>query len=225
MMTSKNSLISFCKRNELLLQDLTKRIIIAKMDKPTFYISICGSSASGKSTISKALKKYFHENNEQFKLGILHLDAFMFERSERAKYGLNGYDPKSHQIEKIVECITQLRLGKPIFNRPYNHATGMHTKRRVKLEPVDIIIFEGVQAFHDKISNLVDFSVFIDGEKEVLKELRLITDIGARKFDPSVAFGHSESEYSNFETFILPNRKKADVVIKVMQNWHYSISS
>ncbi len=101
----------------------------------------------------------------------------------------------------------------------------MHTKRRVKLEPVDIIIFEGVQAFHDKISNLVDFSVFIDGEKEVLKELRLITDIGARKFDPSVAFGHSESEYSNFETFILPNRKKADVVIKVMQNWHYSISS
>ena len=219
----KNISKNFWEGNEIFLKQLSQKILFAKKDKPTFFISICGAAATGKSTLAKTLAKYLEANKKNITVNILPLDAFMFDRTDRAKYNLTGYDPKAHYIDKVVGCIDNLRQGKVITYKPYSHLTGHYSNRNAKLQPSDIIIFEGIHSFHKNILVKVDCAIFIDGEKEVLKELRFNADVHERKYRPSDAFHHSEPEYKNFEKFILPYRKAADMVIKVQLNWQYSI--
>ncbi|MCP4582148.1 MAG: hypothetical protein GY839_11070 [candidate division Zixibacteria bacterium] len=186
-------------------------------------ICITGSGAIGKSTFSKLLAeriRLLHE--DKISVDILPTDSYQLSRGERIHRNLIGFDPKSHELAKLIKDIESLLNGKEITVAPYDHRTGKHGIQK-QIIPSDIIILEGVYSFFPPISPLSrGFKYYIYAPKHKAKELKFIADFKERGYDIQKAFAHAEDEYNAYETHILPFLRIADFVISVNQYWKYN---
>ena len=206
-----------------LLQDIISKINLPEVVNQPFFIAISGAAASGKTTIANALSATISLIKEDLSIVVLSLDGFMLSRQKRQSMGISGYDPRSHDIAKIKDAVTQLSKGKTIDYYPYNHFSGRHDISPVQIGGT-LIILDGIYSFHEVIEKTLNYKIFISGEKDTLKSLRLKVDIEKRKYTDLEAYSHSETEYINYEKFIVPYKQKADLVIKVESNWKFSFS-
>jgi uridine kinase len=201
----------------------THLLEISKGATKPIFIGVSGGAGLGKTRLSVELLSWFHQHTPQVGAGVLPLDSFMMNRVERLLKNLSGYDPRANDLEAAFGAIQSLRSGKAVKFFPFNHTTGEHEKDEHKLEPVDIVILDGIHALQPRILPLLSFKVFLYAQPPVAKELRFLADIFERNYTAHKAFEHSDEEFSNFEEFVLQYVKFADRVVEVDGYWKYKL--
>ncbi|KDM89651.1 type I pantothenate kinase [Photobacterium galatheae] len=235
-------------RNRVLEEFLSQ----PKPNTVPYIIGIAGSVAVGKSTTARLLKALLTRWPEHPKVELITTDGFLYPNKVLLEKNLmkkKGF-PQSYDIRRLVEFLTEVKSGKARVEAPvYSHLIYDITDEIKVVEQPDILIIEGLNVLqsgmdypHEPhrvfISDLLDFSIYVDAEPELLQtwyiERFLNFRQGAFK-DPSSYFNHytklsvpeaiktatniwQEINGKNLKENILPTRERASLILQKGSN-------
>uniref|UniRef100_A0A0N4Z390 Uridine kinase n=1 Tax=Parastrongyloides trichosuri TaxID=131310 RepID=A0A0N4Z390_PARTI len=187
-----------------------------KMLKHPYLIGICGGSASGKTTVAKAIIQRL----EMPWVTVLSMDSFYKVLNEEqhnmaSKNEYNFDHPDAFDFDLLLDVITRLRQGKSVDVPVYDFTTHSRDKNSKIMYGADVLIFEGILAFHkQEICDLMDMKVFVDTDSDTRLARRLHRDASERNRNVDGIL----EQYLNhvkpaFDTFIAPGMKIADIII------------
>lgn len=213
-----------------------------------YVISIAGSVAVGKSTTARILQALLDRWPEHPKVELITTDGFLYPNrilEERGLMKKKGF-PQSYDMRRLVNFVADIKAGKPIVEAPvYSHHIYDIIPDEVKVvQQPDILIIEGLNVLqsgmdypHDPhrvfVSDFVDFSIYVDADKSLLREWYIQRFLRFRKSafsDPTSYFHHyshfteeeaedtacriwDEINYPNLIANILPTRERANLIL------------
>ena len=176
-----------------------------------FFIAICGLSGSGKSYISRVLKKFLNKNN--FNTKIISLDMFYKDFSEysneqkknykiafseenqkkniRDKFIFNYDDPTLINTNRLIEILTNIKKGKSIVKLPiYHFGKKNRTFKYENFTNTNCIIVEGLFLFYEifnKYQNFFNYKIFVD----------VVDNLDKNKFNENSMFSYFAKNKNN----------------------------
>ncbi len=185
------------------------------MTKPdrVVLIGVAGDSGCGKSTFLRRLSDLF---GEEFITVICLDDYHCLDRYQRKEQKITALDPRANNFDLMYEQIKMLKAGEAINKPIYNHETGLIDPPEV-VEPNHIIVVEGLHPLYDeRMRELMDFSVYLDISDEVKIAWKIQRDMAERGHTYEDVLAAINSRKPDFEAYIDPQKKFADVVIQVL---------
>ncbi len=185
------------------------------MTKPdrVVLIGVAGDSGCGKSTFLRRLSDLF---GEEFITVICLDDYHSLDRYQRKEQKVTALNPKANNFDLMYEQIKALKNGEAINKPIYNHETGLIDPPEV-VEPNHIIVVEGLHPLYDaRMRELMDFSVYLDISDEVKIAWKIQRDMAERGHTYDDVLAAINSRKPDFEAYIDPQKKFADVVIQVL---------
>ncbi|MCQ2739451.1 MAG: AAA family ATPase [bacterium] len=197
------------------------RRLISNPDK-RIMIGITGESASGKSTICRAISDLI--KSFDMPVTIHSTDNYFNDISDLIKkYGTfdalrdNGYDidsPTSFQLDILKSDLKSISLGNDIYAPEYMpNGTGVSIPHSKFVPSNKIIIVEGMATMFDEIKDIFDIKVYVETELEVRRERFLRRAYTERNQDLDNAKKHWEYIIGAGEKYVQPAREFADVVL------------
>ena len=185
-------------------------------------IGITGESASGKSTICRAISDVITSFN--LPVTILTTDNYFNDISEQIKkYGSfdalrdNGYDidsPESFQLEILKEDLKNLSEGQDIYAPEYlPNGTGISVPHSKFVPSNKIIIIEGMASMYDGVKDIFDIKVYVETEPNLRKERFLKRASEERNQDLENALKHWDYIWEAGKKYVKPARSLADLVL------------
>ncbi len=174
-------------------------------------IAVAGPSCSGKSELSKMLRR---------SLGapVLGLDSYYRELGhlpleERAR--MNFDEPAALDEALLIEQVRALADGRAIDRPVYDFTRHTRSGEFEHIEPARCVIVEGLLSLHwPELRALYGLKVYIDVDDEVCFRRRLERDIRERGRTPeSVHAQYQATVRPMAERYILPTRAWADIVV------------
>ena len=143
-------------------------------------------------------------------------DYHLNDRAGRKVTGLTALNPLENNFDLMYEQVKALKEGKTVEKPIYNHVNGTLDTPE-KIEPTPIIIFEGLHPFHDdRVRDLMDFSLYLDISPDVKLNWKIQRDMEERGHSLESIMASIEARKPDFDAFIDPQKKLADLVIEVL---------
>lgn len=218
----------FADIKEDFLQNFARRLVLSP--KKRIMIGITGESASGKSTLCKAILNVI--KSFQMPVSVLATDNYFNDISDLiAKYGSfdnlrdNGYDvdsPKSFQLDILEKDLKSLADGNDIYAPEYlPNGTGVSVPNSKLIPSNKIIIVEGMATMYNDIKDIFDIKVYVETDIETRKERFLHRAFTERNQDFNNAKKHWEYILVAGEKYIKPAKQFADIVLNGNSNVEY----
>ena len=176
-------------------------------------IGIAGGTGSGKTTLTRQLKKQFSE-----KVSVINHDDYykrhdFLTLEERKK--INYDSPDAFDTDIMVEDLRALKNGKTVHCPVYDYAIHNRTNRTQTVEPSDVIIVEGILVFQNKVlRELMDIKIFVDTDADERLIRRILRDCGERgRSIDSVCTQYRETVKPMHEKYVEPSKKFADIIV------------
>lgn len=184
------------------------------MHRPIF-IGIAGGSASGKTAISKKIKKTFEDAKSVL---ILRMDDYYNDQKhlimeERVK---TNYDhPFAFDINLLVKQLDELAEFKAISKPTYDFVTHTRSDEYQDIQPAEVIILEGLFVLEEpKLRERCDIKVFIDTPADIRFICRLVRDVRDRgRTLESVIEQYQNTVREMHLQFVEPSKKFANIII------------
>ena len=178
-------------------------------------VGISGGSASGKTTLAKALAEGLNE----FSPVILHQDYYFKDWSEyppeeREKV-ITANHPDAVRWEALLGHIHQLIARQPVETPPKGTRAFARGDTPATIQPSDLIIVEGHLILWDAaLRDLMDVKLFIDVEPHERVLRRLLRDVAQRDGDLEGAVAwYRRDVIPNFSVYTEPCKAYADLVV------------
>lgn len=187
-----------------------------------FLVGITGESASGKSTICKAIKTVINELS--MPVAILSTDNYFNDISsliERAGSFDNliasGYDidsPDSFQLDTLRSDLQDLSEGIDIKAPTYlPNGTGISIAKSLPIKSEKFIIVEGTATMFDAVRDIFDIKLYVESDNKIRHERFIKRACEERNQTLEAA----EQQWNYLETsggnYVKPNRSSADFVL------------
>ena len=186
-----------------------------KMFSTPFILGICGDSAAGKTTISKALEKVFTKDNTTLMQGD---DMHKWERENKNWSKFTHLNPKSNFLHNEISQIRAIKSNKVINRKNYNHDTGRFTEVK-KFKPSNLIIYEGLHSFYIKqVRDLFDLKIFINPSDELRNFWKIKRDTESRGYSENKISKQIKDREQDSNKFIKSQIQHADIVIEFFLN-------
>jgi len=177
-----------------------------------FTIGVAGDSGSGKTTFTQGIRDIFGSSL----VSTITLDDYhRLDRAGRKREGLTPLNPAANRIGLLEEHLALLQCGVPVEKPVYNHTTGTFDKP-VIFRPTKILILEGLHTlFTQKLRNYLDFTLFVDPDRDVKYEWKLRRDMEKRGYSKETVRDEIARREPEYEQYILPQKECADAVIGI----------
>jgi phosphoribulokinase len=177
-----------------------------------FTIGVAGDSGSGKTSFTQGVRRIFGKDL----VSTITLDDYhALDREGRQEQGLTALNPKANRLDRLERDLIQLKRGVPIEKPVYNHATGKFDPPIV-FRPHKILILEGLHPlFTQTLRRYIDFSLFVDPNKEVKYDWKIRRDVNKRGYAREAVMAEIAKREPDYEQFIAPQRDYADAVIGI----------
>ncbi len=143
-------------------------------------IAITGSTASGKTTFARLLKKKLGDHQtviicqDDYYKNRAHLN-----RKERKK--INFDDIEAFDCELLTKHLIFLKNGKSVLSPVYDFIQSRRLERTKRVVPKQFIIVEGLMPFFDKKQRILfDYKIYIDVNNSVCLARRIRRDTRTR---------------------------------------------
>ena len=177
-----------------------------------FTIGVAGDSGSGKTTFTDAIRQIF---GPDLVVTISLDDYHKYNREERRRLGITPLHPDANDLPQLEADIAQLKAGHSIIKPVYNHSSGQFDTP-IPFASQKILILEGLHTlFTPRLRELMDFSIFVDPEKDVKYAWKRRRDIERRGYSPAEVAEEIVWREQDYEAFIAPQRCNADAIIQV----------
>ncbi|CDR30417.1 Uridine kinase [Acholeplasma oculi] len=183
------------------------------MKKP-YLIIVAGGSASGKSTVVKAIleksgiKDCLTINQDDYYKNQDHMT--MEERL------LVNYDhPLSIDNDVLYQDLISLLEGKTILKPIYDYKNYTRSDQTETIEPKPIIILEGILSLTDKsIRNLADLKLYVESDDDLRLIRRIKRDVKERgRSLDSVVDQYLNTVKPMYHKYVKPTKRYADMII------------
>ena len=143
-------------------------------------------------------------------------DYHLNDRNGRKVSGLTALNTEENNFDLMYEQIKALKNGETIDKPIYNHVNGtLDTPETIT--PTPIIIFEGLHPMHDeRVRELLDFTLYLDISPDVKLNWKIHRDMEERGHSLESIMASIEARKPDFDAFIEPQKKFADMVIEVL---------
>ena len=178
------------------------------------FIGIAGGTASGKTTVARAILSRV----PSARAALIEQDAYYKDQSHLPleQRRLVNYDhPSAFDNDLLVAHLDALAAGRSIEKPVYDFTTYTRTGRTVRVDPVDIVIVEGILVLEDpRLRERLDIKIFVDTDADVRVLRRLMRDIRERgRTLESVVRQYLETVRPMHLQFVEPTRRYADLII------------
>jgi len=181
-----------------------------------FVIGICGGSASGKTTVAN---KIISELGVPW-VTLLSMDSFykVLNEKQHELAAINQYNfdhPDAFDFALLSETLNKLKEMKKIEVPIYNFVTHRREAKTVSMYGANVIVFEGILAFHDeKIRSVLDMKIFVETDSDVRLARRLKRDITQRGRDIKGVMTQYENHVKPaYDRYIAPTMQHADIIV------------
>ena len=178
------------------------------------FIGICGASGSGKSTLAEELAKIVNKS-----ILIINQDAYYYDHPDMTfeeRCELNYDEPGIFDHDLLLDDIHHLLKGERVLRKRYDYTNHRRAPQQEEyLEPHDVIIVEGIHAFHDaRLRKMMDLKIYMHVEPDICLLRRIQRDINER----GRAIDNISSQYLTtvkpmFDQYIRNYEQFADIIV------------
>ncbi len=185
-----------------------------------FAIGVAGDSGSGKTTFTQSIREIF---GEDLVTTITLDDYHLYDRAQRREIGVTPLDPRANRLELIEEHLAELKAGRSIMKPVYDHSVGTFGEP-VPFAPGKIVILEGLHTlFTPRLRELLDFTLFVEPDREVKEDWKIRRDMAKRGYDRDQVLKEILEREPDYLRYIAPQRGFADVVIRITHSKYGSV--
>ncbi len=193
----------------LVYREGIKTNIQTKFLSQPYLIGVGGDSASGKSTLSSALASVFEPAHTTIIRGD---DMHRWERGDANWERLTHLDPRANKLHEEMDQARQLKTGKGIQRRSYDHNTGRFTLPRF-LKPNRLIVFEGLHSFYLKNqADVYDLKIFMEPDEPLRTWWKVNRDVQKRGYTPEKVLEQLKHREEDSNKFIRTQAAQADLL-------------
>ena len=182
-------------------------------------ISICGGSASGKTTLSFSIINWLNANFNGCSGVLVPLDSYYKDLShlpmeERA--AANFDHPDLFDFELVEHHLSELLAGRSVSMPNYCFKTHRRLPTTTEILHADIVILEGIHVFHNpRIRELSGFKAYIDLDDEICLARRVVRDTTERgRTEECVKAQFYDTVLPMADKYIKPSAIHADIKIR-----------
>jgi uridine kinase len=179
-----------------------------------FIIGIAGGTGSGKTTVAAGLTAKLGAE----RVRLIDADSYYRDLSDlplHERHHINFDHPDALDLQLLTQHLRMLKQGKPVTKHVYDFTTHTRSDETVVIDPVPVIIVEGVLIFvPDELRGLFDLKVFLDEDADVRLLRRIRRDMAERSRSlESVARQYLEQVRPMHARFAEPTKEHADIII------------
>lgn len=176
-------------------------------------VAVTGGSGSGKTTFAKRLQARLAPDAAVIAHDDYYKDLSAVPFSEQRGYDFDT--PDALDTALLVEHLQSLVSGQAIEVPSYDFTTHTRTATTTRLEPVSVVIVDGLFVMCDEaLAELFDLVVFIDVDADVRALRRIERDCRERGIGLSDAIQmYLATVRPAHERYVEPAKEKADIVI------------
>ena len=183
------------------------------MSRPIL-IGIAGGTGSGKSTVAKEIYRSLSEET----ITVIEQDSYYRDQSHLSfenRIKTNYDHPNAFDTELLVEHLRKLLNGEAIDKPLYDFEHHNRKTEKVRIEPRDIIILEGIMILVEpELRELMDIKIFVDTDPDVRIIRRIQRDITERgRTIDSVIDQYLTTVRPMHLQFVEPTKRYADIII------------
>jgi uridine kinase len=177
-------------------------------------IGISGGTGSGKTTVARKIISslgqenvaYLQQDSYYRNLGDMPLDS---------RNRVNFDHPDALDNELMLNHLESLRAGDCIQRPVYDFVTHSRKAETVCLEPLPVIIVEGILVFYDaRMRRLMDIKIFVDCDPDIRFIRRLERDMRERgRSVESVIEQYVTTVRPMHLEFVEPSMRYADIIL------------
>jgi uridine kinase len=183
-------------------------------DQRPLVLGIAGGTGSGKTTVAQRIVGHFRPGD------VCHIqhDAYYRHRPEltdKERQAVNYDHPDSLDNDLLVAHIDALIEGRPIQRPNYDFATHLRTDEMTEVQPVPIVLVEGILIFADeRLVERMGLKLFVDtpADIRVLRRVRRDMQQRGRAFE-DVRQQYYKTVRPMHIAFVEPSKSKADLII------------
>ena len=181
-----------------------------KITSAPYLIGIGGDSGVGKTTIAEALSNVFTPMNS---IVIRGDDMHKWQRGHKKWEEFTHLDPKANLLHQEIVMLNDLKAGKNILRKMYNHDDGTFSGD-LKLSPNNLIIFEGLHPFYlSRQRQIYDVKVFVDPDKSLSDHWKIRRDIEKRGYSKEKILELLSAREDDSKNFVKSQAKYSDILI------------
>ncbi|MDD1503577.1 MULTISPECIES: uridine kinase [unclassified Lysinibacillus] len=177
-------------------------------------IGIAGGSCSGKTSVTRAIYDVFRDHS----VVVIEQDFYYKDQSHltfEERLGTNYDHPLAFDNDLLIEHIKKLLVRQSIEKPVYDYVQHTRAKEVIHVEPVDVIILEGILVLEDAdLRDLMDIKLFVDTDSDLRIIRRIMRDIKERgRTTDSVIDQYLSAVRPMHNLFIEPTKRYADIII------------
>ncbi len=174
-------------------------------------IAIAGDSASGKSTLMKAIQQIMPDDSS------LCIETDSYHKWERNDEHWNYYThlhPEANNLERMSEDMLRLKIGNSVTLIDYDHSTGKFTQGKLT-EGKPFILFCGLHTLYTKNTlKDLDIKIFLDTHSHIKQDWKIKRDTVERNHSIESVLKSIEKRRADSETYILPQKEHANFIVE-----------
>ena len=187
----------------------------------TLFMGIAGASGSGKTTIARYLIEKLGEINPTLTGIAISTDDYYKNQSEisfEQRVRVNYDNPKAIDSRFMIRQLTDLRGRSSIEKPTYDFVQHTRSGKVERIDPVDLIILEGIFALvYKELNDQMDYRIFVRTHPGISVARRIERDVKER--------GRTVEQSTNqiitqvipgYEEFVKPTEENANFSI----NWN-----
>ena len=183
------------------------------MAGPSFAIGIAGGTGAGKTTVAREITENVGEAVTVIPLDNYYKDLSHMDFEERVE--VNYDHPSAFEWDLLVDQLGALLEGTVVEMPQYDFSRHLREPERVRVEPTDVLVLEGILALYDEdINDLLDLHVYVETDADVRILRRIKRDVVQRGRDlEGVIDQYLGTVKPMHEQFVEPTKKRADIII------------
>merc|ERR1719182_450942 len=204
--------------------------VVTAATQGTVVIGLAADSGCGKSTFMRRMTSIFGGEPKAPEGGnpdsntllsdtttVICLDDYhCLDRFGRKEEGVTALAPEAQDFDLMYNQVKDLKEGKTVGKPIYNHVSGLLDPAE-EIESPKILIIEGLHPFYDeRVRDLLDFKIYLDISDDVKFAWKIQRDMKERGHSLESIKASIESRKPDFDAYIDPQKKDADVIIEVL---------
>ena len=180
-----------------------------------FVSGIAGDSGSGKTTISRGIRRILGEDM----VATFSMDDYhSLDRRQRKERNITPLHPDANQFDLLAEHLEALRRNERIDKPVYDHRTG-EISGTVPFGPAPVIIVEGLHPLYtERLRSQIDFKIFVDPSRSVKRLWKIRRDVGERGYETGQVMAEILQREPDYKLYVDIQKIYAQIVIKIQDS-------
>ena len=181
-----------------------------KITSVPYLVGIGGDSGVGKTTIAESLSNIFTSMNSMVIKGD---DMHKWQRGHEKWEEFTHLDPKANLLHQEIVMLNDLKSGKNILRKMYNHDDGTFSGD-LRISSNNLIIFEGLHPFYlERQRQIYDVKIFIEPEKSLSDHWKIRRDLEKRGYTKEKIIELLRAREEDSKNFVKSQAQYADILI------------